>query len=132
MRLRSPVYAKPPKSRDLSTSSEPASSENVEVATPPPYSTEDSAPSATPDTGGVVLHRPSGERWVVAYVSGDRLAWCGWPSGVATLGECTLVKRATCDQRLKLLADMASMSEADHRRTYALHTLAEEVPPADH
>jgi hypothetical protein len=33
--------------------------------------------------GDHVFHRPTGETWVVAYVSGDYLAWCGWPSGEA-------------------------------------------------
>ena len=32
------------------------------------------------DTADHVHHAPSGEDWVVAYVRGDRLAWCGWPS----------------------------------------------------
>jgi hypothetical protein len=43
--------------------------------------------STTIDTADHVLHGPSGETWVVAYVEGDRLAWCGWPEGEAKLAD---------------------------------------------
>ena len=46
-------------------------------------------------TGDVVRHRPSGEEWLVAYVDGDRLAWCGWPPGDAPLLDFELVRKAT-------------------------------------
>jgi hypothetical protein len=57
------------------------------------------------DTGDHVLHAPSGETWVVAYVRGDRLAWCGWPQGEATLTDCVLLKKATAEERIKLLRE---------------------------
>lgn len=72
------------------------------------------------DTADVVLHGPSGERWVVAFVRGDNLSWCGWPEGWAKLSDCTLVEKATEEARQKLLREMAAMpTEQDHRARYA-------------
>jgi hypothetical protein len=51
------------------------------------------------DTGDYVRHGPAGEEWVVAYVRGDRLAWCGWPSGLAALADCTLIEKAAPGDR---------------------------------
>lgn len=77
------------------------------------------------DTADHVHHAPSGETWVVAYVKGDRLAWCGWPQGLANLADCALVKKATEAERDKLLHDMASINESDTRATYARQRLAD-------
>ena len=76
------------------------------------------------DTGDHVRHAPSGEDWVVAYVRGDRLAWCGWPQGEADLADCTLVKKATQAERDKLLREMAASGSADMRASYARQRLA--------
>ena len=78
----------------------------------------------TIDTADVVKHAPSGEEWVVACVRGDRLSWCGWPEGTAALADCTLVRKATPDQRQLLLQDMAASSSGDHRARYARTQLA--------
>jgi hypothetical protein len=59
------------------------------------------------DTRDHVFHIPTGETWVVAYVQGKRLAWCGWPEGEAALADCTLVHKATEVQRAALLESMA-------------------------
>ena len=75
------------------------------------------------DTADHVHHAPSGEDWVVAYVRGDRLAWCGWPQGEAALADCTLLKKATPEQRDELLHLMAG-SGNDMRSTYARERLA--------
>lgn len=61
------------------------------------------------DTGDTVKHGPTGEIWVVAYVDGDRLAWCGWPPGEARVEHCTLVEKATAEYRDKLLRQLADM-----------------------
>ena len=74
------------------------------------------------DTADVVLHKPTGERWVVAYVRDDRLAWVGWPEGEAALSDCELVSAASDEQRLKLLQQMAQ-SRSDARARYARHRL---------
>lgn len=76
------------------------------------------------DTGDHVHHAPSGEDWVVAYVRGDRLAWCGWPPGEAALSDCTLVKKATTAERDKLLHEMAASGNANMRKAYACERLA--------
>lgn len=70
-------------------------------------------------TGDHVLHRPSGETWVVAYVRGDDIASCGWPIHLARTSDCELVKAATDDEHSKLLREMAEMPGHDHRRSYA-------------
>jgi hypothetical protein len=76
------------------------------------------------DTGDAVLHGPSGEGWIVACVRGDRLSWCGWPEGMADLSDCTLLRKATAEQRDALLAEMAKMQGGDHRGRYARERLA--------
>jgi hypothetical protein len=55
------------------------------------------------DTGDVVLHGPTQETWVVAFVRGEDLSWCGWPEGFAKLAACTLLTKATSETRLNLL-----------------------------
>lgn len=50
----------------------------------------------------IVLHHPTGEEWIVQYVRGDRLAWCGWPPGEAALSDCTLLRKATDRERREL------------------------------
>lgn len=65
--------------------------------------------------GDSVKHRPSGETWLVAYVDGERLAWCGWPPGEAALTDCELVKRCSDDENLSLLKRLAEMREEDGR-----------------
>ena len=79
------------------------------------------------DTGDTVKHGPTGETWVVAYVQGDRLAWCGWPEGTANVSDCTLVEKATPEYRDKLLRDMADIQRDDARRRYARHRLGLEA-----
>ena len=78
------------------------------------------------DTADHVRHGPSGESWVVAYVRGDRLAWCGWPQGEAALADCTLTKKATPEQRIKLLREMAASESGDMRSSYARQRLEAE------
>ena len=77
----------------------------------------------TIDTGDTVKHGPTGETWVVAYVQGEWLAWCGWPEGEARLSDCTLVTAATDEYREKLLREIADMPTDDARRRYARHRL---------
>lgn len=77
------------------------------------------------DTGDVVRHKPTGEKWTVACVRGDRLSWCGWPEGQAELNDCALVEKATPEARDKLLREMAAKAGDDHRGRYARHRLTE-------
>jgi len=79
------------------------------------------------DTGDFVHHTPSNEDWVVAYVQGDYLAWCGWPEGEAKVSDCVLREKATPEKRLELLQQMAAMSGQDARQRYAQRRLQELV-----
>lgn len=79
------------------------------------------------DTGDHVLHRPTGETWVVACVQGEHLSWCGYPEGRAALSDCDLVRKAGPEERRNLLADMARMDGSDHRGRYARETLKRET-----
>ena len=83
----------------------------------------------TIDTADSVLHGPTGETWVVAYVESDRLAWCGWPEGEANLADCTLTEKATPEQRDKLLLEMADRTN-DRRGRYARQRLGLKDCPA--
>lgn len=60
--------------------------------------------------GDHVHHKPTGEDWVVAYVDGDYLAWCGWPEGEAKLADCTLIKACSDEEHLKQLRECAASS----------------------
>ena len=88
--------------------------------------TEDLVPQPAIGTGDVAQHGPTGETWTVAYVQGDRLAWCGWPEGEARLADCTLVEKATSRERDRLLREMAAMTGSDARQRYAAWVLKEE------
>lgn len=88
----------------------------------------DAIANASIDTGDRVLHVPSGETWLVAYVDGDRLAACGWPFSLVPVDDCRRVKKATADERTKLLHDMAESGDSsDLRARYARRVLSEEA-----
>jgi hypothetical protein len=77
------------------------------------------------DTGDVVRHEPSGERWIVAYVRDGRLAWLGWPPGEAAVFDCTLITKATPEVQASYLRALADMRDASDRRCrYARERLA--------
>ncbi len=75
-----------------------------------------------PRCGDFVLHRPSGERWLVAYADPDRddLAWFGWPNGLARLSDCEVVRRCTDDQHAKAVDEWRRSSGDDGRRNRVL------------
>lgn len=80
-------------------------------------------------TADSVRHEPTGETWLVAYVQGDRLAWCGWPEGTALVADCTLTRKANEEERYRLLRQMAHMNdERDPRCRYARRALADGPP----
>jgi len=80
-------------------------------------------------TGDVVLHRPTGESWLVAYVEEDQkhLAPCGYPFCLAPVSDCVVLERASDDQSFELLLSMSNMSghdaRDDFRRKYARRVL---------
>lgn len=57
--------------------------------------------------GDHVHHEPTGEDWVVAYVDGNYLAWCGWPEGEAKVADCKLIKTCSDDEHLSMLRRVA-------------------------
>lgn len=71
------------------------------------------------DTGDTVRHLPTNEEWIVAYVRGDKLAWCGWPEGEANVEDCDFVDWASDAERIALLQKMAEMDGDDARGRYA-------------
>ena len=79
----------------------------------------------TIDTGDTVKHGPTGETWLVAFVDGDRLAWCGWPEGTANVSDCTLVRKATDESRFALLQEMARSAGNGIRQRYARRVLTD-------
>lgn len=72
--------------------------------------------------GDHVKHRPSGETWVVAYVEGDYLAWCGWPDGEAKVSDCELVYKCSDAEHLRRLQEIAA-ANAGRRTRVAQRTL---------
>jgi hypothetical protein len=57
--------------------------------------------------GDIVHHEPTGEDWVVAYVDGEHLAWCGWPAGEARAADCWLKTSCTDEEHMHLLQEIA-------------------------
>lgn len=86
----------------------------------------DARTADAPRCGDTVIHHPTGERWLVAYVDGDRLAWCGWPEGEARLSDCSVLRRCSDAAHVALLREIAGMrNSADRRARMAAALLAE-------
>jgi hypothetical protein len=68
--------------------------------------------------GDVVLHRPTGEKWVLAYAVMERneVAACGWPPSCAKADDCVLVEAAMDETHEKMLREWAEKvpMEADY------------------
>lgn len=59
--------------------------------------------------GDTVFHKPSGEKWTLAYHIGEYVAWCGWPAGEAFAKDCVLIKEATDDEHRSALEEWAKV-----------------------
>lgn len=76
------------------------------------------------DTADHVKHIPSDEEWLVAFVDRDKLCPCGWPLSYANLSDCELIKKASDDEKHKLLIEMAELNDgSDPRQRYAQRIL---------
>jgi hypothetical protein len=79
--------------------------------------------------GDSVVHRPSGEKCLVAYDDGDNLAWAGWPEGRASSADCDLVRACTDEQHVaavRMWLDAGRPSGPDHR----IHVIRRLYPDA--
>ena len=77
------------------------------------------------DTGDAILHKPTGETWLVSHCENGYVTCCGWPESSAPVGYCELKRKATPEQRLRLLNDLAKGT--GRRATHAQHTLGKET-----
>lgn len=76
------------------------------------------------DTADHVHHKPTKENWVVAAVALDRLYWCGWPfGGSALLSDCMLTKKATAEEKDKLLQELSVMPGDEYPILHAREVL---------
>lgn len=73
-------------------------------------------------TADHVLHRPSGETWVVGWADHEsgRMAPCGWPTCEALISDCEIVKVATDDESAKLVAEFSASGRSDAHRAKAI------------
>jgi hypothetical protein len=78
-------------------------------------------------TADHILHKPAGEKWVVAYADHDagHLAPMGWPDCEAKISDCEIVKAATDDEYLDAIADLAV--SGDRRAKKATQIAAREI-----
>jgi hypothetical protein len=60
-------------------------------------------------TGDAVLHKPTGETWLVAYCEGGYVCCCGWPATLAKVSDCELVRKGTDEEWAGLLMSLAVM-----------------------
>lgn len=67
-------------------------------------------------TGDAVLHRPSGEIWVVAYVDGEYMSWCGWPPGEAKVADCTVTRECSDKEHRDWLTQIFKSFDYDDKR----------------
>lgn len=74
--------------------------------------------------GDHVHHGPTGEDWVVAYVDGEHLGWCGWPAGEAKVADCTLTKACSDEKHLEWLRKCAA---SDGKRARMAQTALAEL-----
>jgi hypothetical protein len=70
--------------------------------------------------GDVVMHKPSGEEWIVAalHYSGDELAPVGWPACVVKVKDCVLVESCSVEESEKIVDEWSRMSCEDFRKTW--------------
>jgi hypothetical protein len=70
------------------------------------------------DTGDAVYVEGLDETWLVAYCSNGYVCCCGWPESLVEEKRCTMKRKATPEQRLQLLREMACLdgSRGSHAR----------------
>lgn len=73
--------------------------------------------------GDVVIHKPSGETWSVAFVEDGRLCARGWPLSLDPVEHFELKRACSDEEHRKVLEEMARMTGSDPRRSYARRAL---------
>lgn len=73
----------------------------------------------------VVLHYPTGEKWVLGGVDYERdeVYPLGWPETIAKASHCLLVERATDAESDKLINELANKSGYDVRVSHCRELL---------
>lgn len=73
--------------------------------------------------GDTVLHKPTREKWTLAYVDEREVMWCGWPEGWAKRADCELIESCSDAEHWKLIEELARMGGPDARQRYAFAIL---------
>lgn len=80
-----------------------------------------------PQLGDHVHHRPTGEKWVVAFSrpETDEISWIGWPEGRARLSDCDFVKDAHPIERSYWVSEFFkhTVNDNDFRYRYVRHAV---------
>lgn len=58
-------------------------------------------------TGDEVLHKPSGEKWLVAWADDREVICCGWPESFARASDCELIRAANDEEHWRLVEEIA-------------------------
>lgn len=74
-------------------------------------------------TGDTILHKPSGEKWVVAFADAGYVCACGWPESYGKEEDCEIIESVSEDESLILLRKIASKQNDDSRKRFALRIL---------
>jgi len=67
--------------------------------------------------GDIVFHRPTRERWLVAWAHGHELAPAGWPGCIARVKDCQVVRHCTDEEHEKEVRAWLSSKTDDSRAT---------------
>ena len=76
------------------------------------------------DTGDHIVHKRTRDLHVVACVHGDAVYTCGYPSRTLLLSDCELWRKASEEDQLALLRQMAAVQSLQHRPRCARARLA--------
>ena len=66
--------------------------------------------------GDVVLHVPSGEKWLVARADDNHVWPGGWPCCRADIKDCELIRKATDEERAIFSDELRRLPQGDPRR----------------
>jgi len=82
-------------------------------------------------SGDVVLHRPSGENWLLAYGNDDsgrdEVAPCGWPLGIVRPSDCELLDAASDEKHVETLLLCARMRPNERGWTDLRTSMARDI-----